>query len=142
MANVFDVAAYILSKTDSLPLMKLHKLVYYSQAWSLVWDKAPLFYERIEAWANGVTLPILWEMYKEIFLITVIPEGDSSLLTSDQCATCNAVINFYGDKDSQWLHDLVISEAPWQDARKGLLASERGHVEISHEAMVNYYGSL
>ena len=31
---------------------KLQKLVYYCQAWSLVWDEEPLFEARIEAWAN------------------------------------------------------------------------------------------
>ena len=36
--QVFDVAAYILEKIGSMTTMKLQKLVYYSQAWSLVWD--------------------------------------------------------------------------------------------------------
>ena len=39
--QVFDVAAYILQKTGSMTTMKLQKLVYYSQAWSLVWDEKP-----------------------------------------------------------------------------------------------------
>ena len=36
MASVFDVAAYILKKTGPSSIMKLHKLTYYAQAWSLV----------------------------------------------------------------------------------------------------------
>ena len=36
--TVFDVANYILNKQGSMSAMKLQKLVYYSQAWSLVWD--------------------------------------------------------------------------------------------------------
>ena len=32
MANVFDVAAYILKKHGPMTAMKLQKLVYYSQA--------------------------------------------------------------------------------------------------------------
>lgn len=48
MATVFDVARYILTRLDEdgkLPVTtwKLQKLVYYSQAWSLVWDDVPLF---------------------------------------------------------------------------------------------------
>ena len=43
MATVFDVARYILEKYGPLSAMKLQKMVYYSQAWSLVWDDAPLF---------------------------------------------------------------------------------------------------
>lgn len=47
MANVSDVAAYILQKHGRMTTMKLQKLVYYSQAWSLVWDEKPLFQERM-----------------------------------------------------------------------------------------------
>ena len=43
MANVFDVAQYILKKSGTLTTMKLQKLLYYSQAWSLAWDGVPLF---------------------------------------------------------------------------------------------------
>jgi len=53
MATAHDVAAYILDKCGSMSAMKLQKLVYYSQAWHLVWDDAPLFEERVEAWATA-----------------------------------------------------------------------------------------
>ena len=35
MASVFDVAAYILEKKGEMSTLKLQKLVYYAQAWSL-----------------------------------------------------------------------------------------------------------
>ncbi|WP_375339284.1 Panacea domain-containing protein [Planktothricoides raciborskii] len=56
MATVYDVAAYILTKKHPLTAVKLQKLLYYAQAWALVWDKKPLFPERIEAWVNGPVL--------------------------------------------------------------------------------------
>ena len=40
--------------------MKLQKLCYYSQAWALVWDDAPLFNEDFQAWANGPVCPELF----------------------------------------------------------------------------------
>ena len=43
MASVFDVAVYILNSCGEMTAMKLHKLVYYAQAWSLVCDDSPLF---------------------------------------------------------------------------------------------------
>ena len=43
MANVFDTAKYILEQSGPMSAMKLQKLCYYSQVWSLVWDDAPLF---------------------------------------------------------------------------------------------------
>ena len=57
MANVFDAAAYILEKQGAMTAMMLQKLVYYAQAWSLVWDQRPLFGNKIEAWANGPVCP-------------------------------------------------------------------------------------
>jgi len=50
MASVHDVACYILKKQSPMTTMKLQKLVYYCQAWSLVWDEKPLFKERMDAW--------------------------------------------------------------------------------------------
>ena len=41
--RAIDVAAYILRKQGAMPAMKLQKLAYYSQAWSLVWDDESLF---------------------------------------------------------------------------------------------------
>ena len=45
MASVFDVAKYILHKLGTVTTWKLQKLVYYCQAWSLVWDDEPLFFD-------------------------------------------------------------------------------------------------
>lgn len=53
MATVFDVAQYILERLGQTTAIKLEKLVYYAQAWHLVWEDTPLFASRIEAWANG-----------------------------------------------------------------------------------------
>ena len=59
MTSIFDVAAYVLDKLGVMTTMKLEKLCYYSQAWSLVWDERRLFPERFEAWANGPVGPDL-----------------------------------------------------------------------------------
>ncbi|HSS48337.1 MAG TPA: type II toxin-antitoxin system antitoxin SocA domain-containing protein, partial [Thermoanaerobaculia bacterium] len=64
MTTVHNVAAYILQKQGEMTAMKLQKLVYYSQAWSLVWDEEPLFAERVEAWANGPVVPDLYREHK------------------------------------------------------------------------------
>jgi len=68
-AGVLDVATYILGKHGPMTHMKLQRLVYYSQAWHLAWDGVPLFPERIEAWANGPVVPVLYEALKGEFLV-------------------------------------------------------------------------
>jgi hypothetical protein len=52
MPSAHDFAAYVLAEQGEMTTWKLQKLVYYSQAWHLVWDGEPLFTERIEAWAG------------------------------------------------------------------------------------------
>ena len=43
VAKVDDVASAILNRLGEMTAMKLQKLVYYSQAWHLVWEEKPLF---------------------------------------------------------------------------------------------------
>ena len=77
--SVFDVAAYILNKLGTISTIKLQKLVYYCQAWSLVWDEAPLFNEKIEAWVNGPVVRELFAFHRGAFQIGSIPIGRTSL---------------------------------------------------------------
>jgi uncharacterized phage-associated protein len=142
MATVQDVAAYILKKQGRMTAMKLQKLVYYAQAWSLVWDEKPLFKDRIEAWANGPVAPKLYDLHRGKFEVSKWPQGDPAKLSATERETVDAVLDYYGDKSSQWLSDLTHAERPWSEARKGLAPGERGKTEITRAAMAEYYGSL
>jgi uncharacterized phage-associated protein len=142
MVNVLDAAAYILEKKGEMTAMKLQKLVYYSQAWSTVWDDEVLFDERIEAWANGPVCPVLYDKHKGVFKLAAISGGRPSRLSQKQKSTVDVVLEYYGKKTAQYLSQLSHSEAPWKDARKGLSATERGCKVITPAAMVEYYGSL
>lgn len=143
MASVHDVAAYILHKKGPMTAMKLQKLVYYSQAWSLVWDEAPLFPERIEAWANGPVSPDLYEKHKGKFrLADGDIAGNLKALKKAQVETIDAVLRFYGDESAQSLSKQTHEEAPWRDARKGVPDGVRSNAEITHAAMDEFYGSL
>lgn len=143
MATVHDVAAYILCKAGPMTAMKLQKLLYYSQAWSLVWDDRPMFKARIEAWANGPVVPEVYREHRGVFTVGKNwSKGDATTLDTEERHTVNAVLKFYGDKSSQWLSNLTHEEAPWRDARRGLASAERGDTVITHEAMREYYSVL
>ena len=49
MATANDVAAYIMKSVRSCDSMKLQKLLYYSQGWSLARNGDTIFDETIEA---------------------------------------------------------------------------------------------
>ena len=140
--NVFDVAAYIVNKLGKISTMKLQKLVYYAQAWSLVWDEQPLFQEEIEAWANGPVVRDLFYFHRGQFSISSIPIGNPDLLNDVQKETVDAVLEFYGNKSAQWLIDLSHQEKPWQEARRGLVSNTSSNRIISLDSIAEYYSSL
>jgi len=140
--QVFDIAAYILERMGAMTTMKLQKLVYYSQAWSLVWDEKRLFEEKIEAWANGPVIRNLFDYHRGMYEISSMPLGNPRLLNQEQQDTVDAVLEYYGHRSAQWLIELTHMEDPWIQARKGLPKLERGNRIIPLDAMADYYSSL
>jgi uncharacterized phage-associated protein len=143
MSNANDVAAYILEQAGPMSTWKLQKLVYYSQAWSLVWDESALFADDIEAWANGPVIPNLYAAHRGRFTVSEGDiAGDPGTLSDDERETVDAVIGFYGEKTGRWLSELTHQEDPWLNAREGLRPGQRGHRAITEGALADYYGSL
>jgi uncharacterized phage-associated protein len=144
MATAFDVAHYVLTKRGPMSAMKLQKLVFYAQAWSLVWDDKPLFTNRIEAWANGPVVRDLYAAHRGKYDVSAgdIQPSRADALDKEQIETIDTVMRAYGDKSAQWLSKQTHSEAPWIEARNGLADSERGEAEIPLASMAEYYGSL
>lgn len=141
--RVVDLADYILHRLGAMSAMKLQKLVYYSQVWSLVWTEEPLFKDEIEAWANGPVVPSLYRKHRGYFRVGKgFFGGEIKRLSEDQKDVIDKVLNFYGSKDPQWLSNLTHLESPWRDARQGLAPGERGNKIISKESILEYYSSL
>jgi len=143
-ANVLQVAKYIVGRQKSVTTMKLQKLVYYCQAWSMVWEEIPLFNEKIQAWANGPVCPDLFKFHKGRYVLSLSDFSaieDYSFNTA-QKTTMNKVLSFYGDKDPNWLSELTHKEAPWKEARVNVKMGEHSERVISLESMQLYYGGL
>lgn len=144
MATVLDVARYVIKKCGAMTTMKLEKLVYYCQAWSLGWDEVPLFEEEFEAWANGPVCPQLFNEHRGLFVVSEnflsnLPDYN---FTDSEIETMNSVIEYYGDKEPQWLSELTHKEAPWREARKGIPDGASCNNVISKDSMLQYYGGL
>lgn len=143
MANVFDVAKYILERQGIMSTMKLQKLCYYCQAWSLVWDDSPLFSEDFQAWANGPVCPELFRKTQGSFSVSADDEtGGENNLTDNQKDTIDHVLAHYGEHDAQWLSRLTHMEEPWKIARVGIPSGVGCNRIISKESMAMYYGGL
>ena len=142
--SVFDVACYVLLKLKTCSTMKLHKLLYYCQAWYLVWEESPLFKEKIEAWVNGPVIRELFNYHKGMYEISYnnINIGNENKLNDVQKEDIDIILRFYGKYSAQWLINQTHTEAPWRKARSGLLPMERGNNEIQLSDMQEYYSSL
>ncbi|EKT0320616.1 TPA: Panacea domain-containing protein [Klebsiella pneumoniae] len=144
MASVIDAAKYILEKTGEITAMKLQKLVYYSQAWALVWDEEEIFPEEFEAWANGPVNKHLYNMHRGMFKVSSVDfrDGDTSKLSEDHKETIDIVLDFYGGKTAQWLSNLTHKEAPWLEARGDMQPMASCSEVITKASMAEYYSSL
>ncbi len=147
--SVKDVANYFLKIVDRdsgscITHLKLQKLVYYAQAWHLVFTGGErLFDERIEAWVHGPASPSLYSQFRGCGYNN-IPAPSESLyaFSPEELDTLDAVWDCYGDFDAKFLEQLTHQELPWQEARKGLAPGDHCTNEISLKTMQEFYTKL
>ncbi len=149
MANIFDVSKYILDTVGgSISTMKLQKLCYYAQAWTLVWNnKKPLFAQNFQAWRDGPVCRELFNLHRGKFVISANDIPYDTLednLTEHEIRFIQKIIDFYGDKSADWLSALTHQERPWQEAREkcGVRNGEHCEAIISNDSLYDYYSKL
>ena len=144
MTSIKAVANYILKRLGFVSTMKLQKLAFYSQAYSLAVYNAPLFESDFQAWANGPVCPELFYLHRGRFIV-----GPGELGSSDQAASLSqierksidAVLAVLGEYDGNALSNLTHQERPWIDARGDIGDGERCSNVISKEAIKAFYSS-
>jgi len=141
MATALQVASHILNIHGPMSTMKVQKLVYFSQAWHLVWRDRPLFDEPIEAWAGGPVVRSVWAAHRGQFMVTASQFGLQPPLAPAEAAVVDIVTGHYARWDGAQLSTLTHQEAPWRDARAaaGLRAGQRGNAVIDLNDMAEYY---
>lgn len=141
--TIFDVVDYILKKQGETVVIKLHLLLYYCQAWSLVWDDEPLFEDRIESWSFGPVVPRVYKLYEGNFKVSECPIGNKNNLNQEQIDTIDAILKFYGNRSTQWLIHLVREESPYKESwYENSRYSIKEKDKISLESIKNYYLTL
>jgi uncharacterized phage-associated protein len=124
--------------------MKLQKLCYYCQAWTLAWEDNPLFDDDFQAWAGGPVNPDLYYKHRGIFTLRdgFFGEYDDSVYSNQQKENMDMVIGDYGLMTPFEISDLTHQERPWIEARGSTPAGERSTSVISKESMQQYYSGL
>jgi uncharacterized phage-associated protein len=134
MTSVLDVANYILkiSKEDPedeeyelISHMKLQKLIYYCQGFSLALFDTPLFPEPIEAWEHGPVCPWLYHELKYCGSapVSIISPDSESRLTKEEKQLVSDVYWKYGQYAAWKLRKMTHDEIPWKETAGGRVIS-------------------
>lgn len=157
--KAIELSKYIIAKFDNTGDLttnkKLQKLLFYTEAWSLVYI-ASLIDEDFEAWIHGPVIPAVYQEYKRFGYSPIkmeYPKGSDSSkfvknfkaafdLSTNQIELINEVIGKYGVLTSYELENLSHSEKPWLDARSNIGYFDHCSKVIDKGKMKEYYSSL
>ncbi|MQU07685.1 Panacea domain-containing protein [Pseudomonas helleri] len=141
MHSCFDVAKYFLAQSsedagDLISNLKLQKLVYYAQGFSLALSGRPLFDEHIEAWLHGPVIPALYHHYKD-FGSGHIPHPvafDLGIFTAQERELLDEAYEFYGQYSAWRLRQLTHDESPWRESYR-----EGSNQVIHRDSMTRFF---
>lgn len=127
---------------DVITHLKLQKLVYYAQAWSLAARGRPLFSEDFQAWAHGPVVPSLFRAFRGHGMEPIPAPRSVPRLDAGTVELLTEVLEVYGEHSARKLEQLTHRERPWRDARGDLAPEARSDAVISKAAMQRYYREL
>lgn len=127
---------------DSVTHLKLQKLVYYAQAWSLALLGRPLFSEDLRAWAHGPVALSVWDEFKEHGWEALPAPDEMPRFDEETTELLRDVLRSYGEHSAKKLEDLTHAEEPWLRARGGLPPEAKSNAVIPKEHMKRFYGKL
>lgn len=144
MASVFDTAKYILEKSGEMDPIKLQKLLYFAQAWSMVWDDTPLFPEDFQAWGTGPVCMPLRERFEGHSSLSAsdISFGDSSKLSDTQKRSIDLVLDHYGSEGITELIWDTQQGKPWRSVYRRIAPPDETCDIIPKDSIAIYYGGL
>lgn len=137
MLTAKDIAEYFIYKAtiddDIITNLKLQKLLYYAQGFSLALFDMELFKEPLQKWTHGPVVPDMYHLYKEhgAGAISGINNLDLSKYSTREIELLDEVYSVYGQFSGWVLRDMTHVEPPWQNTPDGQ--------EISLDAMKDYF---
>jgi uncharacterized phage-associated protein len=128
-------------ETGNLINLKLQKLLYYLQAWSLGINHRPFLNCEFEAWVHGPVCRVLYDRFKGLYtFVSCEPRDLTSQIDEDDRNFIDYILENYGGFSGSELETMTHQETPWIEARKGLTTYQASNKPISQECMMNYYG--
>lgn len=144
MARAHDVAAYVVDhfNGESISTMKLQKLCYIAQGWSLALRNKPLFTASFEAWRNGPVTRALYAAHRGEYSVSSWSRGDASALEVGEKIVLDAVLANYEALTGRQLSALTHQPGtPWSVTRAehGVPDDAACQIEISDDLIRSHY---
>ena len=147
--SALDIAEYVISQfcgedkrvdegvAEGISNLKLQKLLYFCQAFLLVFSEKPMFKEEIYAWKYGPVVKEVYEKYKE-HKNRPLSNTQGSNLDSKTKKMVGEVLQTFGGYSAIRLMEITHSHKPWKDLQKKI---EKGELDlvITHKAIKKYY---
>ncbi len=146
-AGLKDVSDYILWFAGNvgalLTNLKLQKLVFYAQAWSLALEKGQLFEEDFQAWALGPVVRPLYDQYQG-YGRNALPFPTEKPALNDTALEehLDEVLEVFLPLHAYVLQRMTHNEDPWKKARGTLPPNQTSTAVITKESMREFYSKL
>ncbi|RKW48127.1 MAG: DUF4065 domain-containing protein [Lachnospiraceae bacterium] len=114
--------------------MRMHKLMYFAQRESLMYNKEPLFDATFYGWKYGPVLKEVRNQFKKDLNLEELTKLKDSV-SDDTKKLLESVFDRYGSLSSWKLSALSHEEFSWKMARSGLNYEDNGNVPLSLNAM-------
>jgi len=143
VAGEFILLAGAEEEPELMTNLRLQKLLYYAQGWSLAIRGKELFSDPLEAWPFGPVVPAVYRKFK-VHGAGAIPAVNvrAPNLEPEEKELVGRVWETYKVYSAISLSKMTHEEAPWKDARKGLSPEDKSSREISPDAMKAFFLSL
>lgn len=147
--SVNAVADYFLLKADyaagdCITNLRMQKLCFFAQVWSVVATDSPIFDDRIEAWALGPVMPKLYRRFRKYKWQSIDPAEAKNKrfqrLAEAQLEILQQVWDVFSAMSPRQLVHLTHAHAPWQDAYGDRPSGRACDEEITIDAIRQFYG--
>jgi uncharacterized phage-associated protein len=145
VAKEFVRLSFAGDENDPLTTLRLQKLLYYAQAWSLVLRESELFPEEIEACRWGPVVPVVYGKLPDGQGANQVPPtifGDAPDLPTEDAELVRSVWEAYNQYSALQLTRMTQEETPWVRAWKDrpTNGSEAGNAPIDVDDLEDYFG--
>lgn len=137
LCRVIDAAAFLVKAVQPVSWLKLQDLLYFAQAWHLVWDNELLFPEAILATEDGVQIEAIEKLLAGRFEVTSVRTGRPAKLLGTQEQTLVGIAKHYAGRNHYRLSGLIRGHKPWQAARAAAEAGRPNRIEP--RVLYSYY---